>query len=288
MGKNEALGIPSDFAGAEYMQLQEQENIERQFIDILDLLRQIMDDKSIPEFQNQDKRMRFINWGYTELVYVLEVGRKKYTVLVGQPDVEFGVVKKEYDNLRKLFNRHKEEVVAPIYYMKNPQNTKEAYITPYLYQARCIADSGGSWGVYIPEPEYHFEPFSNKQRNIINACMIATIIKLFDEKNNLGIASCHLGGGDFMLEKGFENEECNYENILKRMKLISAREFTEMTLEKYIETIRREFVKRTFSEEYKDKIIINNRCKIPMTDSEIEYGIKLGLQLRNKNQEIER
>lgn len=50
--------------------------------------------------------------------------------------------------------------------------------------------------------------------------MIAMLIKFFDDKNNLGIGSCRLGGGDFVLEKGYEDEQITYENILKRMKLI--------------------------------------------------------------------
>ncbi|MDE5830828.1 MAG: hypothetical protein K2H53_04095, partial [Clostridia bacterium] len=172
----------------------------------------------------------------------------------------------------------------------------ELYVTPYLYQARCIASYECNWGVFIPEPEYHFTSFSKEERQIINSSMIALLVKMFDSKNNLGIASCNISrGGDFILEKAsgdFDSDEkgklaITYENVLKRMKLIAARELVSMELDEYIDTIKREFTKRTYySEEDKEdkSMIINHRSWLPMEREEIEDGIKLGIELRERDE----
>ena len=117
--------------------------------------------------------------------------------------------------------------------------------------------------------------------------MIAKLVQFYDEKDNLGLASCHLGGGDFILEKGFEDEPLTYENNLKRMKLIAAREFVKMPLQQYCDTIRREFTESKFNEFIKTDAVINSRSDLPMTKEEIEDGIELGMKLRSKEKEKE-
>lgn len=218
------------------------------------------------------------------MVYVLSVGKRKYTLLLGQPATEFGKVKKEYENLRKLGKANSKNVVVPIHYAKSNSNKRELYVTPYLFQARCVGVEE-EWGMWIPEPEYHFKEFSLEERNIVNSSMIAMLIKLYDNDSNLGIASCHLGGGDFVLEKGSENEEITYSNIIKRLKLIAARELLPISLEEYVDRLKMEFSKRTYyrSEDERDKnILINHKTRSPMTIEEIDRGIELGYKLRQK------
>lgn len=281
--KEEALGIPS--SGFEYMKLLPKQNDVDEFFDIQDFLKEVIRSKTIPEFQGKNKTIQFINYGDTQLVYVLSVGERKYTLLLGQPATEFGKVKKEYENLRRLGKANQKNVVVPIHYVKSNSNKRELYVTPYLFQARCVGVEEKEWGMWIPEPRYHFKEFSLKERNIINSSMIAMLIKLYDNDSNLGIASCHLGGGDFILEKGFENEEITYSNIIKRLKLIAARELLPISLEGYVERLKEEFSKRTYyrSERERDKkILINHKARSSMTMEEIERGIELGYELRQK------
>ncbi len=217
----EALGIPS--SGYEYMKVSSEysdlESKISEFMDIRNFLIEVANSSNVPEFQGKDKRLQFINYGDTQLVYVLSVGDRKYTMLLGQPATEFGVVRKEYENLKALGKNNKQNVVVPMQYFKDEKDKRELYVTPYLYQARCIGVEEKEWGAWIPEPVYHFKEFSEQERSIINSSMIAMLIKFFDDKNNLGIGACRLGGGDFVLEKEYENEQITYENILKRMKL---------------------------------------------------------------------
>lgn len=73
----EPLGIPS--SGYEYMEVSpEQSDLESKLNEFF-------------EIQN----------------YVLTVGERKYTMLLGQPATEFGTVRKEYENLRILGKSNK-------------------------------------------------------------------------------------------------------------------------------------------------------------------------------------
>lgn len=295
--KNESLGIPGN--GFEYIKVSPQKNdidaLEariNEFMGISDFLREIVFEKGIPEFQGKNKNLRFINYGDTQLVYVLGVNDRSYTLLLGQPTSEFGIVKRENDNLRRLAKSNGENVVAPIHYFQSQDGKRELYVTPYLHQARCIAcDDDDGWGVYVPEPDYHFRSFSEEERKVINSSMIALLVKMYDQKNKQGIAACKIGGGDFMLEKGYEDEPLTHENILKRMKLIAARDMVSMSFEEYLETIKNEFSKRTYyrSEETRDKsVLINHKCRIPMTEDEINKGIEIGIKIRENDKNIQK
>lgn len=282
--KDDALGIPG--YGVEYIKLKPGQNIMTEFLGIRDFLYKTVTDKSVPEFQKKPKSLQFINYGDTQLVYVLNSGDKRYTILVGQPAAEPGIVQREYENLKQFGKNNKNNVVVPFYY--NRDDERELYVTPYINQARCIACDDSGWGIYVPEPYYRFEEFSEQERKVVNASMIAMLIRLYDAENGQGISACKIGGGDFMLEKGFENVPLTYENILKRMKLIAARDKLTISLEEYIEKIKSEFSKRTYykSEEQRDKsVMINHKCRIPMSKDEIEKGIELGMQLRQKDEE---
>lgn len=289
---NNALGIPG--TGIEYLKLPaNQDDLEKrikEYYEIQDFLAEVANSDLLPEFQGSNKSLQFINYGDTEMVYVLSVGERKYTMLLGQPATQFGTVKKEYDNLKTLGRNHADSVVVPMQYFTDEKRKHELFVTPYLYQARCIGIETRQWGAWIPEPFYRFEDFTREEQSVINSSMIARLIQYFDTKSNLGIGACHLGGGDFVLEKGYENEPVTQENILKRMKLIAARELLPMSLEEYIKRIQDEFSQRTYyhSEEERDKSIqINHKLKSPMTADEIQNGIKLGLQLRERQKEQE-
>ena len=272
----DALGIPN--FGPWYIEALPEQNKAEEFLNVFIFIRSVIDDGKIPEFNSTDLDVRFINYGRTQLVFVVTVDdSEQYTLLINQPATKYGTGKNEFDNLVKLNRTNPELVIKPMYYLAN--DTQELYITPYCHQARCVGVDTREWGIWIPEPEYHFDAFSEKDRKIINSSMIAMLIKLYDEENNKGIAKCRLDGGDFMLLKGFENDEISYENIIKNSKLIAARELTSMSLDDYIDRIRTEFSNK----EERELIIAGKKLKEPFTEEEIEKGIELGLELRKQN-----
>jgi len=279
----EALGLPG--SGLQYQKIAPDQN----YLDELQITRSFLHNtfKSMtePEFADKNMHIQFINYGDTQLVYVLTARNDKYAVLVGQPVTNFGIVRQEYDNLCDLAVKNPREVVTPIYYYSDVNAQRELYIAPYLMQARCIASQDQSWGIYVPEPDYHFQEFTEQEKSIVNSCMIALLIKLFDKENNLGISACKIGGGDFVLEKEWSDREVTYESTLDKMKLIAARELKPMKQNDYIEHIKREFSQSTYYNSEKDRdqsIIINWKSRVPMTKEEIETGISLGLHLSEK------
>ncbi len=287
MNNYENLGIPD--SGLMYHKVLPHQNSLSEFRKTLNFFDEIIDKRFYPNISldsNNDIKIQFINYGDTQLVYILYIGNKKYTMLVGQPSAKFGTVKKEYDNLNVLSLKNPNTVIHPINYVCNKD--RELYFSPYLMQARCIASQDLGWGIYIPEPRYHFKSFciEDNEKSIVNSCIIATLIKLFNSDLNLGLSACKIGGGDFILEKEWSNEKLSHENTLKRLKLIAARELIKINLEDYIELIRFEFSKRTYytDESSRDKsIIINTKSRVSMTKNEIEEGILLGRELRKYN-----
>lgn len=134
--------------------------------------------------------------------------------------------------------------------------------------------------MWIPEPEYLFYNFKLQDKKVINTSMVALLVKLYDNKEKKGLAGIRLDGGDFMLEKGFEDYDINFENILKRMKLIAARKLETIELPEYISRIKQELSGQvTNNQELK---IIGKKLRIPLGLDEIEDGIKLGFTLRDK------
>lgn len=226
----------------------------------------------------KDLTLEFINYGKTELVYVLtEKNGERVTILTKQPAVEFGKIKQEAINLIKL-KEVDDRIVAPIdYYCFDDQ---ELYVTPYINQARCVA-SDTTWGMYVPEPFYRFESFNKNQEHVVNSSMIAILVSLYDFKANQGIASCKLGGGDFMLKKGWENAPLTIENTLNNLYLIAAREMVDCSFEEYLNIVREEFSRTTINENQKE-LLLNHRARVAMEISDIENGIKLAKEIISK------
>lgn len=231
----------------------------------------------------EDYSLEFINYGRTQLVYVLtdkETG-EKVTILAKQPVVEYGKVQQEAQNLIDL-SLVDNSVVAPIDYFCDGE--QELYVTPYIEQARCVA-SDEKWGIYIPEPFYRFETFSIEQEKVLNSCMIAKLVSLYDFKKNQGIVNCKLGGGDFMLKKGWEDKDLTIQNVLDSLNLISARDMLNCSFEEYLNLIRNEFSRVTINEN-QDDLVINIRGRVAMNLSDIENGIKLGKEIISKRNEL--
>lgn len=230
----------------------------------------------------EDLELEFINYGQTQLVYVLTdlTDNSKITILAKQPVVDFGKIKKEADNLINL-NKFDKNVISPIDYFS--YKDQELYVTPYINQARCVA-SYENWGMYVPEPQYRFVNFTKQQEDIVTSSMIAKLISYFDQEKQEGISACKLGGGDFMLKKGWENMQPTYKNTFESLYFISAREKIKCSLKEYIEIIKREFSKTTINEN-QEELILNHRGRVPINMSNIEKGIQLGMSLLKEKQE---
>lgn len=267
--KNKGIGMMHSL----YIETSESQNKAEEYKKIISFLRKYMEHYARNNnMAIDDVKTEFINYGKTELVYVLtDKNGQRLTLLVKQPIVTFGNIYKEMQYLLEL-NEKDKNVVAPIDYFQFEDY--ELYVTPYINQARCIA-SYAAWGMYIPEPYYRFEPFSIEQEKVVNTCMIAKLVSLYDFKKQEGISCCKLGGGDFMLSKGWENEIPTIENTLSQLYLIAAREKVNCSFEESLQLIKDEFSRRTISE-VQSQIIINLRGRVPMKVSDIDNGIELG------------
>lgn len=282
--KEDSLGIPN--YGMHYLKMPLEQNslknILAEFEGIHNFINQVVSSNTVPEFQGKQKRLQFINYGSTQLVYVLTIDEnRQYTFLVNQPITPFGTGKREFENLQMLSKTNQNNVITPLYYFtdKNSVN-RELYVTPYYYQSRCIGVENNKWGIWIPEPEYLFYDFKVQDRKVINASMVALLVKLYDDKERKGLSEIRLDGGDFMLEKGFEDMDINFENIIKKIKLIAARKLEHIEFDEYIARIRQELSGEVIDNQ--EMKIIGKNLRSPLEPDEIETGIKLGLILREK------
>lgn len=235
-----------------------------------------------PEQFDDGFNINFINYGDTELVYVIDESGYKRTLLVDQPNMEFGTVKKEYENLKMLAKINPDLVVCPTNYYSN--GCREAFLTPYIYQARCIASSQLGYGAYVPDPNYRFIKYNINDTYTICKTIIANLILLYNHDENLGLAACKIGGGDFILEKEYDKEPHTIKNTLKRMHLIAARELISIDFNSYIHLLKNEFIQTTYYKKIEEKnpnILINQKNRIPMSLEAIEDGIQLGLTLKD-------
>lgn len=274
----EALGIPN--FGPWYLNMTEDQDIIEEMIKLKSFIASFIKSNTSDELKGDTIDIQFINYGKTQLVFVVTIDNsKQYTLLVNQPATIYGVGKKEYNNLNILNQVDPNLVIKPIEYYENDNH--ELYMTPYYHQARCVGVESTDWGIWVPEPSYHFENFDNDQRRVINTSMIAMLIKLYDDINKKGLSKCRLDGGDFMLLKGYENNEISFDNIIKHLKLIAARELVSISLDDYINRIRIELANK----EESNLIVIGKKLRQPFTEEEIETGIEMGLALRNQNKQ---
>lgn len=274
-----------------YLNTNEIQDKEYEYIKICKFLTMFAKDYTKKHgLDTDDVKIQFINYGKTELVYVLtEKSGERVTLLVKQPAIAFGKVFQEGKNLTKLQKVDK-NVIAPIDYFAYGE--LELFVTPYINQARCVASDGGCWGIYVPEPYYRFDTFTKEQSDIVTTCMIAKLVSLYDFKNQEGISACKLGGGDFMLPKGWEKETPTIQNTLKNLYLIAAREKVSLPFEEYLNLIRKEFAIPTIHLN-QDTLTLNHRARAKISKENIENGIACGKQLIagrtksvNENEEV--
>lgn len=230
---------------------------------------------------------KFINYGTMALVYVMSIKDKKLTLFLNYPETPFDALKKEAQNLKK-FGAICNRVIPPFSYYKNQNELfrRELFAMQYFPQARAISSLDKKFGFYVPEPKYHFEKLSKKASEILQTCMIATLVESYDAQTQLGIAKVEVIGGDFIIEKDWNSKTPTIENTLSKLKLIALRDTVCCPFDEYLNLIRTEFLLETKN---KNSLYPNDNFKLstcnetPFSRKSIEAGINLGLELRKTN-----
>ena len=270
-----------------YIRILNDQNKKEEFEKVNNFVKHFCLNNDFEELKGSKIAVQFINYGDTQLVFVVTIdNNKQYTLLVNQPKTMVGQGKEEFNNLITFNKLHPDIIIKPIKYYVNPENPQqELYMTPYYYQARCVGveSKGGAWGEWIPEPEYHFREYSEKESKIIKKCIVALLVLFYDENNKKVICNYSLDGSDLMLKKGYENEELNEENIIKNMVFISARKIINIEFDEYIKCLKKE-LRNDFDEN--NKKILMKKLRKEFNKEDIEEGIKYGMKLREKNNKI--
>lgn len=231
----------------------------------------------------------FINWGNTQLVYLASLlysnnKKEKLAVLVNQPTTPFGSGLREFENLKKLSDLDSNFVVRPFCYFSNKEQKQELYVSPYIEKAKCIIGVKEKWGVFDPDPLYHYEQFSDETSDQILANMIGLLVYYYDPKSGLAIVKTQISGDDFILEKKWEENP-----TISNIKLIAARELKEIKFNDYINKIKCEFLKGT---NLKKKCVkeggfeINYGSEKPIPQDITQKGIDLGMHLKKGNPKL--
>ena len=261
-----------------YVKILSEQNSEEEFSKVNKFVHDFCIANQSGELEGNQRKYKFINWGETQLVFVLTIDEsKQFALLVNQPQTKAGQGLEEYNNLIYLNKIYPDIIIKPIQYYVNPNNPQqELYVTPYYFQARCVGVETTEWGMWVPEPRYYFRNYTEIEKKVINKCMVALAIKFYDEKNKNAISGYKFDGGDFILKKGYENYEINEENIIKNMIVIAARKLIQIELNDYIEKMKHELRNEVDGE----KIVIGEILRCPFSMEDIEEGIKLGMKLR--------
>ncbi len=224
---------------------------------------------------NAETKIAFMNYGDTQLVYLATINNThKFATLINQPHTPLGKVKEEFENLKRMTEIDPRFVVKPLAYFIREEKWHELYMSEYINNALCIAHNE-EHGIYDPLPYYHFETFEPKTSSIIHKNMIALLVNYYDKERGKWLAETQVSGNDFLLTREAE------------MKIIWARKYMDIPFNEYLDLLRKEFVigtNRTEDTIWKD-ILINHRSKKPMTPTEIEEGIQIGIQLNKQHQE---
>ena len=272
------LGIPNYVS--HYLELSPKQEALQELKNLDQLINYVV--KSDKRFVGKNAMVEFINYGKTQLVFLVTTDKgKQYTLMVNQPATKLGFGKNEYDNLQRLNKIAPNLVIKPVAHFA--KDNHELYVTPYYKNARCISVEKKDWGRWIPEMGNCFKEFNTIERGTVNSSIVAAMVRLYDQERGQGLANCRLDGGDFMLNHEIENGEMTYDNVFKNLKLIAARKFVNLTLDDYIDQLRLELLS---SGAKKDELmILGQKLKQPMTLQEINIGVAIGMNLRNQEKD---
>ncbi len=225
-------------------------------------------------------QLSFMNYGNTELVYLLNINKQKYTLLINPPHMDKTVIKNQFQNLRRLHNNDSRFIVNAHSFFENEKYAM--YLTEYIDNALCVGNEEPNvLGVWNPLPHYHFEEFNRETSDLVNISRIAHIVNLYDDLNQIGISKTQISGNDFMLTQNTDFQDL--QSIIDNTRIIGARDSISIPFEHYIELLREEFqvaTSRTDIDVLEGRLKINHHSKMPISKDIINEGIEQGYMLR--------
>ncbi|KAJ6244317.1 hypothetical protein M0813_21582 [Anaeramoeba flamelloides] len=279
--------------------------------------------------------LEFVNYGIMQVIFrvTLELNNEKeisFIAAFSQMDKYVNEVKEEYENLLLLYSKYPNLVNKSFSYGSiQIEKFKTLCCSTSLDLGYCNCvyrrpvnrnTKEMKWGLCVPLPEYHFEIF---EENLLDEqfyiplpefcrrLMIATLIAIYDHKNEIGLAGTRFCGDDFVLLSGFsfsklkkndfqlnknnlldqDNNKVNNKkskneitsSILKSWRLIAARKLIHIPYQDYLKLIKKEFQEETFM--YQPRIInrefiINHKSGQAFSENTIQEGIKLGILIK--------
>ncbi len=233
------------------------------------------------EIKNSDElQLSFINYGNTELVYLLTVNKEKYTILINQPHIDKAIIKNQFQNLCRLHTNDSRFIVNAHSFFE--EDRYAMYLTEYINNALCVGNEKPNMlGVWNPLPYYHFEEFNKATSDLVNISRIAHLVNLYDDVNQMGISKTQISGNDFMLTQ--DTDFLDLQSIIENTRIIGARESISISFEHYIKLIKEEFqvgTSRTDFDVLSGRIKINHHSKMSISKELINEGIEQGYLLR--------
>ncbi len=233
------------------------------------------------KIKDSDKlQISFMNYGNTELVYLLTINKQKYAILINQPQMNKTVIKNQFQNLHRLHNNDSRFIVNAHSFFENDRYAM--YLTEYINNALCVGNEKPNiLGVWNPLPHYHFEEFNKETSDLVNISRIAHIVNLYDDVNQIGISKTQISGNDFMLTQ--DTDFLDLQSIIENTRIIGARDSISVPFERYIKLLREEFqvaTSRTDHDVLEGRIKINHHSKMPISKDLIDEGIEQGYMLR--------
>lgn len=228
---------------------------------------------------------KFINWGTDALVFVLlDKANKTYsTLIINQPSLSPKELKNQFE-LAKQFSKTESGVLNPTEFYENED--KALIRLPYIMQARCVSCLNGQLGVYVPEPNYHFQAFSEKEKEVMDACIIAKLVAAFDHKNQQGLADVRLIMGDFVLDNSYK-ANLSLEKVFEKTSLIACRKVVNCSFFEYVNLLKSEFCAVSMEEErnyeINSKNLINTLSSTKMLPQSIQKGIDFAKWMETTN-----
>lgn len=229
--------------------------------------------------------IKFINWGTDALVFVLinKAHKTFCTLVVNQPELSPQELKNQFE-LAKKFSKIESSIIAPTEFFES--DGKALINLPYLMQAKCISCLKGKLGVYVPEPNYHFEEFSEKEKQVIDSCIIAKLVASFNHKKQQGLADVRLIMGDFVLDRNCK-ADLSLEKLFEKTSLIACRKVVNCSFLEYVNLLKTEFSAVSMNNERNYQInpnnIINTLSSTSMTPQSIQKGIDFAQELTKNN-----
>lgn len=231
--------------------------------------------------KNTSTKISMLNYWNTEIIYLVNFWWKwEVVACINQPITPFWKIKQEYENLKRLHDLDTNYIVNPLAFFADEKTWYAFYVTEYIKDAICIAhDQNWNHGFYNPLPSYHFECIDSEVSKQLNIWIIALLVHYYDKEKWLWISETEISWNDFLLTKEFDPKQL--ESIKDSIKLLAARNSIHISLNEYLDLIRKEFI--VWTNRTDNNMSINKKSVCWMTWEDIEKWIELWINLINSN-----